>query len=412
MSSTGTRRDNGLGTVRKRKGGGWEGRYTVGIDPRTGKKILKSVYAKTQAEVKRKLITALTSAKQEPVAAVKTKGLTFGSWLDTWFMTYCIGIKPNTVEQYRYQIKHNIRPSLGNINLISLTADRIQKLYSALMLPHTITLKSGKRKTKPGLSPKSIKNGHGVIHEALDKAVQLHYLTANPADCCELPKVQKTPINPIPDEYIQTFLEAVQKDPFSDLFLVDLFTGMRQGEILGLTWECVNFTKQILTVRYQLQKERKEHGKYRLVSLKNNKERTIRPAPFVMDVLRTVRVKQADCRRKCQGPWHNEMDLVFTDEKGNHCRKSTVYNHLKRICKSIGIPKTRFHDLRHTFATISLQNGDNIKLVSDNLGHATVAFTLDVYGHVSDKMREESAARMQEYYDRLLQEESSAGVPE
>lgn len=402
MSSTGTRRDNGLGTVRKRKGGGWEGRYTIGIDPRTGKRILKSVYAKTQAEVKRKLVAVITSAKQEPVAVVKTKGLTFGSWLDTWLTTYCIGIKPNTVEQYRYQIKHNIRPSLGKVYLVSLTAERIQKLYSALMLPHMITLESGKRKKRPGLSPKSIKNVHGVIHEALDKAVQLHYLPANPADCCELPKTQKTPINPIPDEYIQPFLQAVQKDTFSDLFLVDLFTGMRQGEILGLTWECVSFKKQILTVRYQLQKERKEHGKYQLVSLKNDKERIIKPAPFVMDVLQNVKTRQEAFRKDCQGPWHNDLNLVFTNEKGEHCCKATVYNHLKRICRRIGIPKTRFHDLRHTFATVSLQNGDNIKLVSDNLGHATVAFTLDVYGHVSDKMREESAARMQKYYDSLF----------
>ena len=102
----------------------------------------------------------------------------------------------------------------------------------------------------------------------------------------------------------------------------------------------------------------------------------------------------------CKGNWNNRYGLVFTDSVGNSCKKSTVYNHFKRICKKLGYPQIRFHDLRHTFATISLQNGDNIKLVSENLGHATVAFTLDVYGHVSAEMQRESAAKMQAFYEK------------
>ncbi len=121
-------------------------------------------------------------------------------------------------------------------------------------------------------------------------------------------------------------------------------------------------------------------------------------------ILRKVRQIQEGQQQFCKGEWQNRYGLVFTDPVGNPCKKSTVYNHFKRICRKLGYPRIRFHDLRHTFAMVSLQNRDSIKLVSENLGHATVAFTLDVYGHVSDEMRQESATKMQEFYNRFQQD--------
>ena len=139
-------------------------------------------------------------------------------------------------------------------------------------------------------------------------------------------------------------------------------------------------------------------------TLKNDRVRVIKPASFVFNELHKIKAVQEYQQKLCKGEWQNRYGLVFTDSVGNSCKKSTVYNHFKRICRKLGYPKIRFHDLRHTFATISLQNHDNVKTVSQNLGHATVAFTLDIYGHVSDEMRRESAAKMQKFYDSIQQD--------
>ena len=176
---------------------------------------------------------------------------------------------------------------------------------------------------------------------------------------------------------------------------------MRQGEVLGLTWDCVNFDTGVITVSKQLQKEKKKGGEYRLVSCKTDKVRRITPAPFIMDILRQQRIKQKEEHLRAGGIWSNDWDLVFTNEIGGHLCHHTVYKNFKKIVKELGIPEVRFHDMRHTYAVISLQNGDDIKTVQANIGHSTAAFTLDVYGHVSQRMQKESASRMQSYINEL-----------
>lgn len=185
---------------------------------------------------------------------------------------------------------------------------------------------------------------------------------------------------------------------------MDLFTGIRQGEIIGLSWDCVDFERGVINVVKQLRKDHRGGSTYEFSSLKNGKTRVITPAPVVFDVLRKVKRQQEEWAKCAGDSFNNRHNLVFTNEIGSHLTSVTVYNHLKAILKRIGLENTRFHDLRHTYATISLQNGDDIKTVSDNLGHATVAFTLDVYGHVTDQMRKASAERMQTFIDNLNQE--------
>ena len=398
---------NGFGTIRKRKEGQWEARYTAGTDLLTGKQIQRSVYGKSKPEVEKKLSEALAAMAQsqdkEKALSVQF-GLSFGAWLDSWIRNYCITRKPNTVDQYEYQIRINIKPALGEVPLSELNGEQIQQLYNRLMLPHKVVSRNGRLMKSKGLSPKSIKNVHGVIHESLSKAVKLHYISENPSESCELPKTLKFEIQPIPSEKIGLFLEEIQADEYAALLFVTLFTGMRQGEIMGLCWACVDFDRELLTVKYQLQRERKKGGQYKLVTLKNDRVRVIKPASFVFNELHKIKAVQEYQQKLCKGEWQNRYGLVFTDSVGNSCKKSTVYNHFKRICRKLGYPKIRFHDLRHTFATISLQNHDNVKTVSQNLGHATVAFTLDIYGHVSDEMRRESAAKMQKFYDSIQQD--------
>lgn len=168
-----------------------------------------------------------------------------------------------------------------------------------------------------------------------------------------------------------------------------------------MTWDCIDFDAGIITVEKQLQREHIKGGEYKLVSNKNDRVRKIMPAPFVLDVLKQQRRTQMEQQLMAGEVWSNPWKLVFTNEVGGHLCATTVYKNFKKIVASIGVPDTRFHDLRHTYAVISLQNGDDIKTVQQNVGHATASFTLDVYGHVSTRMQQDSAKRMQNFIDEL-----------
>lgn len=381
MPAKTTHNARGSGTIRQRKDGTWEARYTVGRDPGTGKQLQKSLYGKTKAEVAQKL-RKITSDIDQGLYTEPSK-LTVGRWFDMWIAEYLGGVKDTTREQYRYQLRVHIRPRLGSVKLSALTAPMIQRMYNDAQAA--------------GLSAKSVRNLHGVVHHALDKAVKLGYIKTNPCAACELPRVVKKEMQTVAGEHLARFLQAIKGNAYEDLMFVTVFCGLRQGEVMGLTWDCVDFDRGQITISKQLQKERREGGggEYRFVPLKNDKQRTLTPAPEVFNVLRRTQVAQLETRLKAGGAWENPMNLVFTRPLGNHLSSRTVYNNFKRIAQEIGLPDVRFHDLRHTYATLSLQNGDDIKTVSENLGHATVAFTLDVYGHVTEKMKQESASRMQ-----------------
>ena len=177
-----------------------------------------------------------------------------------------------------------------------------------------------------------------------------------------------------------------------------LFTGMREGEVLGLTWDCVDFDNGILVINKQLQLHQ-EIGMpaYELASPKNGRSRTVAAAPSVMAVLKQRRCTQIQHQLLAGEVWSNPDGLVFTDEIGRHLTKPTVYRAFKAVAATIGRPDARFHDLRHSYAVAAIRSGDDIKTVQGNLGHATAAFTLDVYGHVTTKMKQESAERMERF---------------
>ena len=200
---------------------------------------------------------------------------------------------------------------------------------------------------------------------------------------------------------IAAFLDAIKGHPFETLYTVTLFTGMREGEVLGLRWDCVDFEGGTILIDKQLQQEKKAGGQYVFASLKNGKTRTITPAPWVMQMLKAHRVRQTEDRLRA-GPVWSDTGLVFTNELGEHLVFSTVYKNFKAIVASIGCPDVRFHDLRHSYAVASIRAGDDIKTVQGNLGHATAAFTLDVYGHVTDQMKRASAERMEGFIKDVL----------
>jgi integrase len=380
------KRPNGEGTIRKRKNGSWEGKYVAGRD-KDGKLIRRSVYGRTQAEVSKKL-TALTNDLNNGVYITPDQ-ITVAEWFDLWTSEYLGSVKEATKAQYDYQKRIHIVPELGRIQLQKLTAPMIQRFYN--------------KKLESGLSAKSIKNLHGILHRSLNQAVLCQYLKVNPSLACQLPRVEKKEMKTITGDDLKAFLAEIKGKPYEDELYFAIFTGLREAEIVGLSWDCVDFDKQIIRVVKQLKRERKFSGnnEYVFDTLKNGKTRVVSPAPAVFTLLRKVKTRQAEYRLKAGENYQNEYNLVFTDELGHHISTSTMYHAFKSRVAAIGLPDVRFHDLRHSFATISIENGDDIKTVSENLGHATVAFTLDVYGHVTDKMRKDSADRMQKYINSI-----------
>ena len=383
----------------------WESRVTIGYDPGTGKQIQRSFSGKTQSEVRLKMQAALVALNnheyQEP------SKLTVGEWLETWERDFLNGVKPFTRLNYAQHIKNHIRPALGSRKLQELSGMDIQKFYNELLEKggkKRLHDKNGHIMKKDGkpvyesvpLSAKTAKNIHGVLHKALEKAVKLGYIRTNPADNCELSRVEKKEIRPLDSEDITRFMEAVQDHPFRALFLTTLFTGLRRGEVCGLRWDCVDLDNGIITVNKQLQNIPGQPGVYRLVSTKNGKGRTLKASRFVVNLLRQQKAEQEEMKRLMGELWHGD-GYVFSNAVGEHLSPSTVYHNFKRIASKIGVPDARLHDLRHSYAVASLQAGDDIKTVQSNLGHHTASFTLDVYGHVTAQMQRASADRMDAY---------------
>ncbi len=381
------RAPKGAGSIRKRSDKCWEARCTVGYDPKTGKQIQRSIYGSTQKEVRQKM--AKIVAEVDEGIYLEPSDYTVATWLDLWLDTYAaVSVKPYTLDSYRTICNTHIKSGLGNRKLQELSPVVIQSFYNRLL-----------RKDK--LSPKTVKNIHGVLHRALDRAVKNRILISNACDLCELPHTARTEIHPLTRDDIQRFVEEIRDHPYGRVFMTTLFTGMRQGEVLGLTWDCVDFEKGTILINKQLQKSKKVGGEYILAPTKTDKNRTVTVAPSVIGILREQMKDQESWKTTAGSAWQNVWNLVFTNALGEHLCHFTVYKRYKEVVKKLDIPDRRFHDLRHSFALASLENGDDIKTVQEHLGHSSASFTLDVYGHVSDEMQRKSADRMEAYIQSI-----------
>lgn len=377
------RNANGSGSIRKKtitKPNGksytfYEARVTVGYDPVTGKQKQKSITGKAQTEVRKKMSEMIFEVDRGTYTDSSKQ--TLSQWLDIWLEMYIKGVvKPYTLDSYTSLCNTHVKPLLGYLRLDQLSAVQIQTVYNDLF-------RSGK------LSAKTIKNLHGVLHMALDRAVRLGLITSNPTDLCELPKAEKRDMTVLEQSDVKKLMSIWHGDRFERIYLVTLFTGMRQGEVLGLTWDCVDFKLGGIYVTKQLTKTQQVGGEYCLAPTKNSQSRFIFAAPTVMDLLRMQWLEQ-------QGK-PNEWNLVFTNELGGHLTHRTVYKGFKASVRALGLGDVRFHDLRHTFAVASLEAGDDIKTVQENLGHASAAFTMNVYAHASQRMKQRSASNMESY---------------
>lgn len=373
-----TKKANGSGTIRKRADGRWEGKYTLGYDPKTGKLIRKSVYGKTQKEV-RLALSKIVSEMDSGTYAESSK-MKVSQWLDEWLASYTMNIKPATRSAYEEHIRVHIKPSLGDILLKQLSTRDIQQLYTNLLKERE-------------LSPKTVRNIHGVLHRTLEQAKLLGYVRVNPADAAVTPRVEKKQVETLDAEDIGKFLAAIRGTKYEYPLFVAIFTGLRQGELLGLTWDCVDFEHGMLLINKQHNRV-KGDTEFRFASLKNDKARVLTVADEVIDVLKLQKQRQESWAAALGNGWENPDNLVFTTEFGRYINNKILYQNFKRIAKNLGKPDLRFHDLRHTYAVNSLRAGDDIKTVQENLGHATASFTLSTYAHATPGMKRESAKRM------------------
>ena len=272
---------NGAGTIKHRSDGRWEAQVTLGINPGTGKPIRKSFYGKTQKEVRQKMTQAVAALDEGTY--FEPQKITVKQWLETWLAEYTGDVKDSTRTSYRQHKNNHIIPALGAVKLSELTPTACQNFINDLSRAKS-------------LSAKTVKNVHGVLHHALKQAVSLGYMRINPTEACTLPRIEKAKIEPLDAPEIKQLLDVLSDDVYSDVLRVDLFTGMREGEILGLQWSCVDFRRGTIRIEKQLSRPRVKGEEYRFTSLKNDKPRTVQPAPFVMEILKRQRRHQAEDR--------------------------------------------------------------------------------------------------------------------
>lgn len=359
----------------------WRG--TLGFDPVSGKPNRKTLYARTDRELREKVKVALSDFERGVVNA--PKNLTVERWLHQWLEECCQDVKGRTRETYRSAVETHIIPALGRVKLSELTPGQVQAFVNRL---------SGE------VSPKTVKNFHGIMHRAFSKAERWGYISRNPATGCSLPRIEKKEVNFLAGDDLRRFLDAVEGDEYANIIKVACFSGMRKGELLGLCWEDVDFERGTINVRQQLQLVR---GVYHMVSTKSDKARLLTPSPFVMGILQQTRQEQIKMRLAAGPDWIADHNFVFTRPTGENVAANSLGNHFKRCLEAAGLPKeTRFHDLRHSYAVFALESGDNIKEIQAALGHYSAAFTLNTYSHISEEARKESAARQQAAIDGLL----------
>lgn len=378
----------GSGTIRKKtviRNGKeynyWEARVTTGRDPGSGKQIQRSFTGKTQAEVRRKLQEAAVAVDQGTYTAPQR--LTVGQWVDIWQRDYTGDLKPATVAVYRNNLNNHIKPALGAVRLADLHPHTVQNFINGLA----------------PLSPSSVRLAYKNLHAVLQKAVELEYIPRNPADRCVLPKVEQEEIKPLDDQQVAALLAAARDTKMEQFITVALFTGLRISELLGLTWDVVDFTRGTLTVNKQL--ARRRVGSI-FQSPKSGKPRTITPALAVMTALRKQRARQSEMQLRAGQLWDNPHGLVFTGDVGGPMSHSGTDKRFRALCAAAGLEGVRFHDCRHTYAVNAIRAGDDIKTVQSNMGHATAAFTLDKYGHFTERMKQDSAVRMENFMKDVL----------
>ena len=371
------KRKSGEGTLRLRKDGRWEGRIVVDYDTE-GLPITKNVLAKTESECNQKL----NELKDKLDIATRNKvksSMPFGEWMDFWYQYYCkIGLKITTQEGYESRIYKHIIPKLGDIPLNKLTQNDLQKFYTDLKengrLRYVDTL--GK-----GLSNRLVRSCHANCRTALQRAVDDGLIKTNPAIGCILPPKKAREMQVLSKEELKRFFIQAKYDGYYEIFIMALATGMRRGEDMALKWKDLNFETGQLNIGRQITRV-----KGKLIITEPKTKDSIRSIILPRNILNILK----EYKKTVDSEWMFPSPRV----EGMPRDPSAVYHKMQVVLERAECKKVRFHDLRHTFATISVGNGMDIKTLSTILGHISSKTTIDIYLHSTDEMKKNAADKI------------------
>jgi integrase len=389
------KRGNSEGSIRKRADGRWEARVMMPDGKR------KSFYGETRQEVARLLTQALRD-REQGVTALNDRQ-TVAQYLTFWLEQVKHQIDGSSYIRYEVEVRLRLIPEFGKVLLSKLTAQQVQAVYARML--------------DEGMSAGGVRYMHMVLHRALDAALRLGLVYRNVTEMVNIPRLLRREIAPLTSEQVHTFLEAAGGHRLEALFVLALATGMRRGELLALTWADVDLESAQLQVRSALQQT--PEGLIIAQPKTKRSRRTIALAPTVVEALRRHREAQEEERKRVGEAW-TDLGLAFPNTVGRCFEpRSMVYRYFKPLVRVAGLPgTTRFHDLRHTAATLLLMAGVNVKVVSEMLGHASITITLDIYGHVLPHMQEQAAQIMEGLlwgpragWGQSRGQESPVGVP-
>jgi integrase len=367
------KRGNNEGSIYKRSNGTWRAQVTL-----QGKRLTFTAKTKRDAQAwLRKTLDEIDNGLN--FESTKTLLTTF---MEEWLISIEPALRYNTIKQYEQVTHQYILPVLGNYRLRDIKPEHIQRLYNNMV--------------KSGYGLRTVQIVHSVFHRALVHAVKLGLLARNPDDATTPPKPKRKEMLFLDENQAQQFLIAAktQNDRFYTLYYLAIATGMRQGELLGLKWADLDWEKGELQVRRQLTK--KKGGGFELTAPKTRAGiRRINLGKNTLEVLQEHRQEQF-LEMQSTGAYWQDQDMVFTSKVGTPMDRSNLRWFFKKLLKDAGLPNIRFHDLRHTAASLMLNNGIPLIVVSRRLGHAQPSITLDVYGHLIPGKQQEAASLMDE----------------
>lgn len=357
------------GQVRQRSNGSWEARYW--LDGRR-----RSLYAKTKRDAQKRMRAALSQADNgiRPGDARTS----VGDYLDDWLITYVEPrLRPRTVESYRMVVRLYLKPHIGRIPLAKLSPEHVQAMLA----------KVGAAKR----SPTTVGYARTVLRVALGRALKAGKVQRNVATLVDPPAKVRRALTPLTVAQVGAFLQSVAADRHGTLYTAAIALGLRQGELLALRWHDVDLEAGLLTVRHSLQRV---DGKLQLVEPKTDRSRRVVAMPATLTrALRDHRVRQLEERLAAGSRWQ-EDGFVFTTSIGTPLDGINVTHAFQAALRAAGLPHQRFHDLRHACATLLLEQGEDLAVVSKLLGHSSLSTTADVYAHLTRDMQRRAAGRM------------------
>jgi integrase len=370
------RRGNGEGTISRRKDGRWEGRYYVPTEDGPKRKV---IYGKTRAEVSEKLTKALSDRANGIV--YDNENITIGEYLDVWLKGSVYGsVRQSTYDRDTNLVNNHIKPVLGSLKLKKLNSAHVQNFY--------------RNRLDTGLSASTVRKIHDILRRGLAQAVDWHLTQRNVADVVKPPRPVPKEIVALSTDETRRLLDAAAEDRLEALYVLAVHTGMRQGEMLALRWQDVDIENAVLSVRRTLTRR---GGKVAFGEPKTKKSRrSIRLTLQAVDALRAHLERQLR-DMEILGDHYQDQGLIFTTDTGAPINPSNLRQRsFTPLLKRAGLPHMRFHDLRHTCATLLLSRGVHPKFAQELLGHATIAITLDTYSHVIPSMGDATAKAMED----------------